>query len=91
MVQRLLEEEWRHRQERSLAYRLTQARLPWDWSLESFPFAQQPGVNRAQIKGLAGLEFIARAQNIVFIGPPGTGKSGCGWYGTRRPARPPSG
>jgi DNA replication protein DnaC len=29
-----------------------------------------------QIRSLAGLDFIARAENIVFIGPPGTGKSG---------------
>ena len=72
----LFHEELRHRQERSLAYRITQAKLPWDWSLETFPFAQQPGVNPAQIKGLAGLDFIPRAQNLVFIGPPGTGKSG---------------
>ncbi len=72
----LLLEELRHRQERSLAYRLEQAKLPWDWSLETFPFAQQPGVNAAQIKGLAGLDFISRAQNLVFIGSPGTGKSG---------------
>jgi DNA replication protein DnaC len=72
----LFHEELRHRQERSLAYRITQAKLPWDWSLETFPFAQQPGVNAAQIKALAGLDFIARAQNLVFIGPPGTGKSG---------------
>jgi DNA replication protein DnaC len=76
VVRRLLEEEWRHRQERSLAYRLSQAKLPWDWSLETFPFARQPGVSAAQIKSLAGLDFIERAQNIVFIGPPGTGKSG---------------
>jgi len=76
VVRCLLEEEWRHRQERSLVYRLSQAKLPRDWSLESFPFAQQPGVNAARIKGLAGLDFIERAQNIVFIGPPGTGKSG---------------
>ncbi len=76
VVQRLLAEEWRHRQERSLAYRLSQAKLPWDWTLETFPFALQPGVNAAQIKSLAGLDFIARAHNIVFIGPPGTGKSG---------------
>ena len=76
VLRRLLEEEWRHRQERSLAYRLNQAKLPWDWSLATFPFDRQPGVNATQIKGLAGLDFIARAQNIVFIGPPGTGKSG---------------
>lgn len=72
----LLEEEWRHRQECSLKYRLSKAKLPWDWSLETFPFNEQPGVNAAQIKGLAGLDFIERAQNIVFIGPPGVGKSG---------------
>ena len=76
VVHRLLLEEWRHRQERSLAYRLHQAKLPWNWSLETFPFARQPGVNAAQIKGLAGLDFIPRAENLVFIGPPGTGKSG---------------
>ena len=44
--------------------------------MESFPFDRQPGVNAAQIKGLAGLQFIPRAENLVFIGPPGTGKSG---------------
>jgi len=72
----LLQEEWRHRQERALAYRLTKAKLPWDWSLDTFPFAQQPALNTSQIKSLAGLDFIGRAQNIVFIGPPGTGKTG---------------
>jgi len=72
----LLQEEWRHRQERALAYRLTQAKLPWDWSLDTFPFDQQPAVNTSQIKSLAGLDFIGRAQNILFIGPPGTGKTG---------------
>ncbi len=72
----LLQEEWRHRQERSLAYRISQAKLPWDWSIDTFPFAQQPAVKTNQIKSLAGLDFIGRAQNIVFIGPPGTGKTG---------------
>ena len=76
VVYRLLLEEWRYRQERSLAYRLAQAKLPWQWSLETFPFDRQPGVNAAQIKGLAGLDFIQRAENLVLIGPPGTGKSG---------------
>ena len=73
---RLLQEEHRHRQERSIAYRLRQARLPWDWSLESFPFDRQPAVAEHQIRALAGLEFLARAENIVLIGPPGTGKTG---------------
>ena len=73
---RLALEERRVRQEKSLANRLKQARMPWDWTLESFPFTEQPGVNKTQIKTLAGLDFVRRAENLVFIGPPGTGKSG---------------
>jgi DNA replication protein DnaC len=73
---RLLEAETRHRRERHLAYRLKEARLPWRWTLESFPFEQQPAVNRTQILNLASLDFIRRAENLVLIGPPGTGKSG---------------
>ncbi len=76
VLYQLLQEEQRHRQERSLAYRISQAKLPWDWSIESFPFDKQPAVNTSQIKSLAGLDFISRAQNIVFIGNPGTGKTG---------------
>jgi len=72
----LLREESRYRQERSLAYRLQQARLPWDWSLDTFPFDRQKSANASHIRALAGLEFIDRAQNLVLIGPPGTGKTG---------------
>jgi len=76
VLYRLALEEQRVRQEKSLANRLKQAKMPWDWTLESFPFTEQPGVNQAQIKTLAGLDFVRRAENLVFIGPPGTGKSG---------------
>jgi DNA replication protein DnaC len=76
VLYRLALEEQRVRQEKSLTNRLKQARMPWDWTLESFPFTQQPGVNPAQIKTLAGLDFGHRAENLVCIGPPGTGKSG---------------
>jgi DNA replication protein DnaC len=71
-----LREELRHRQERSLAYRLQQARLPWDWSLDTFPFERQKTVDAAHIRALAGLGFVERAENLVLIGPPGTGKTG---------------
>lgn len=76
VLYRLALEERRVRQEKSLANRLKQARMPWDWTLESFPFSHQPGVNETQIKTLAGLDFVHRGENLVFIGPPGTGKSG---------------
>jgi DNA replication protein DnaC len=76
LLYRLLSQEAASRQERSLAYRLRQAHLPWRWSLDSFPFDRQPGVSKAQIQTLAGLEFLRRADNVLFIGKPGTGKTG---------------
>ncbi len=76
VIYRVLMEEHGYRQERSLHYRLKQARIPWEWSIKTFPFDKQPGVNKAQIRELAHLTFIDRVENIVFIGNPGTGKSG---------------
>jgi len=76
VIYQLLQEEYRYRQERSLAYRLRQAKIPWAWTLETFPYDRQPSVNKTQFQSLAGLDFVQRAENIVLIGPPGTGKSG---------------
>lgn len=76
VIGRLLAAEAAARREKSLAYRLTQAKLPWRWTLDSFPFDRQPGVDRGQIRALAGLDFLRRKENILLIGPPGTGKTG---------------
>jgi DNA replication protein DnaC len=73
---RLLRAQWHHRQETALAWRIRRANLPERWSLETFPYARQPGVHRKQIHTLAELEFIPKAENIVWIGPTGVGKTG---------------
>jgi len=72
----LLHEELRHRRERSIEYRLNQARIPWAWTLDTFPFDRQPSLSKTQIMTLAGLDFIRRGENIIFSGSTGTGKSG---------------
>ena len=76
LLYRLLTAEHAHRQQRSLLYRLQQAKIPVDWTLESFPFKLQPTIHKSQIMSLAQLDFIGKAQNIVLIGNPGTGKTG---------------
>ena len=76
LVQRLLAEQASFQRERAMANRLTQARLPWQWTIDTFPFKRQPGVNKAQIQSLAGLDFVRRAENVVLIGAAGTGKTG---------------
>src|ERR1700693_2215627 len=73
---RLLCAQYQHRQETALAWRIKQARLPEQWTIESFPFKRQPGVSAKQIRGFAELDFIGKAENIVFVGPTGVGKSG---------------
>ena len=76
LLDRLLRAQWQANQEAALAWRIDRARLPEQWTLESFPFKRQPGVNQRQIRTFAELEFVPRAENIVFIGPPGVGKTG---------------
>jgi len=73
---RLLRAQWNRQQESALAWRIDRAKLPEKWSLESFPFKQQPGVQQRQIRALADLDFVPKAENIVFIGPTGVGKTG---------------
>ena len=76
VVQRLLSEQASFQRERSLVNRVAQAHLPWQWTIDTFPFDRQSGVNKAQILGLADLEFVRRADNLVLIGGTGTGKTG---------------
>lgn len=76
ILYQLLVEESRFRQERSLKYRIQQAKLPFDWTLNSFPFEQKPEINKTQIMTLSGLDFVQQGTNIVFIGKTGTGKTG---------------
>lgn len=73
---RLLREEYIAKQERSMLYRIKQAKIPEPWTMETFPFKLQTGVSKAAIKQLAELDFIPSATNIVFIGETAVGKTG---------------
>lgn len=73
---RLLRAQWHARQEQALEWRIKRARLPFPWTIETFPFKKQPGVSQRQIRGFAGLDFVPRAENIVFVGKTGVGKTG---------------
>jgi DNA replication protein DnaC len=72
----LFQEELLYRKERSISNRLARAKIPWDWTLNSFPFDRQPAVDQTRIMTLAGLDFLERGENIIFTGSTGTGKSG---------------
>ncbi|KAF0169888.1 MAG: IstB ATP binding domain-containing protein [Limisphaerales bacterium] len=76
LLARLFRAQWHQRQEDALAWRIDRAKLPERWTLETFPWKKQPAVSQKQIRNLAELEFIGKAENIVFIGPTAVGKSG---------------
>jgi len=76
LLARLFREEALYRRERSVLYRIQKARLPERWVLDTFPFDRQPGVHAAQVRQLAELDWVPTAQNLVFIGPTGVGKTG---------------
>lgn len=76
LLVRLFRAEWENRQQSALAWRIKNARMPEQWTLESFPFKRQTGVHQRQIRTFADLDFVAKAENIVFIGQTGVGKTG---------------
>lgn len=51
------------------------ASLPAPWRLEDFDFEAQPSVDRAMVNELGTLRFLEDATNVLFIGPPGVGKT----------------
>ena len=51
------------------------SRLPYVRTLDGFDFSFQPTVKRAQIDALHELGFLERQENVVFLGPPGVGKT----------------
>jgi DNA replication protein DnaC len=55
--------------------RIKAARFPARKTLEEFDFAFQASVKRQTVLHLGQLDFLAGRENIVLLGPPGTGKS----------------
>jgi DNA replication protein DnaC len=55
--------------------RIRAARFPGRKSLEEFDYDHARGLKRDQIAHLGTLDFITGKQNVVFLGPPGTGKT----------------
>ena len=51
------------------------ASLPSPWRLEDFDFDAQPSVDKKTVDDLATLRFLEDATNVLFIGPPGVGKT----------------
>lgn len=72
---RLLEEEVLSKIERSINRKMQIAAFPQIKRLEEFDFSYQPKINEKLIRELGNLDFLTDAKNVLFLGPPGVGKT----------------
>ena len=63
------------RRTRYLRARLQLAHFPFVKTFDQFDFAFQPSIDERQIRELRSLRFVHEASNVVFLGPPGVGKT----------------
>jgi len=75
MLERLLGLEVEATEQRRRASLERFASLPAPWRLEDFDFDAQPSVDRSLVNELGTLRFLDDATNVLFIGPPGVGKT----------------
>ena len=74
LLRQLLKAEVAEREVRSIQYQMKIARFPTYRDLIGFDFGQSE-VNEMLVKSLHHCEFMEEAQNVVFVGGPGTGKT----------------
>jgi DNA replication protein DnaC len=74
-LDKLLQEELAAKYERFLHTRTRLARLPFKKTLDEFDFSFQPSIDERRIRDLATLGFIEHQENLIFLGPPGVGKT----------------
>ena len=73
----VVEEEYRLKRENARRQRLKRARIPEVWTLETYPFARQPKLDRKTVQALYDtMDFVPQARNIVWLGGTGCGKTG---------------
>jgi DNA replication protein DnaC len=74
-LQRALAAELEGREQKAMARRLKAARIPCKKTLDGFDFSFQPTLSERRLRELGDLSFVRTCTNIVFLGPPGTGKT----------------
>jgi len=76
-LRHVIQEEYRIRRENARAFRLKRAAIPEALVMETYPFNQQPKLNKKKIMALYdSMSFMTNAQNILWLGRTGCGKTG---------------
>jgi len=71
----LIAEEMTFRADRGVRTRIKLAHFPFIKTIEQFDFSFQPTLNKRKVEELFTLRFIDNRENVLFLGPPGVGKT----------------
>lgn len=74
-LEKLLEEEVLHKEQRRVETAIKISGLPFIKSIDEFDFSFQPKLDRRKVMSLFDLTFIREKGNVIFLGPPGVGKT----------------
>ena len=77
-IEGLVEEETASKTEKAIKHKLKRAKFPQVKTLDTFDFSFQTSISKKKILELANLSFIDRKENVIFLGPPGVGKTHLG-------------
>jgi DNA replication protein DnaC len=71
----LLEEEVAAKEQRRIQTAMKTAGLPTAKTIEEYDFSFHPHLNKQEVMTLFDLEFLRNQENVLFLGPPGVGKT----------------
>jgi DNA replication protein DnaC len=74
-LESLVNDEIARRKDNLLKRRMKIARFPQLKTLEQFDFSFNPQIPKKDIMALMSTRFVCDAKNVLFLGPPGVGKS----------------
>jgi len=75
VLDHIFAEEVACKRRRAYENQIRMSGIPMRKTLEDFDFGFQPSIDMRQILGLATMRFLENAENFVFLGPPGVGKT----------------
>ena len=74
-LDQLLEEEVAVKEKRRFQTAMKTAGLPTAKSIDEYDFGFHPQLNKKEIMALFDMDFISKKENVIFLGPPGVGKT----------------
>ena len=75
VLDHIFAEEAKSKRKRAYEKQIQMSGFPIKKTLDDFDFSFQPSIDKRQIDELATMRFLENGENVVFLGPPGVGKT----------------